>query len=113
MKIDRLKSKIWVQFQVRLCTPEHRGIYVIKKGNPDAGEIIVRINKLHDTNTIYRQVRINSDKIGWMPSQDKSTLSDKEADLYLEKQQSIDPDLWILEIEDGDNSFEFNEPVLY
>jgi hypothetical protein len=39
-------------------------------------------------------------------------MRDKEAQEYLEKQQTYDPDLWILEIEDPTNKYELDGDII-
>ena len=37
---------------------------------------------------------------------------DSEAELYLKRQMSFDPDIWVLEIEDPESCYELDGPVL-
>ncbi len=112
MEIDRLKSKLWVQAQVRICNSSNLAVYITKKGDPDAGAIALRLNKLNGTNMIYRQVRIDSRELAWSPAGNGKALSDCESNSYLEKQVRLDPDLWIVEIEDPNDKYKFTESLL-
>jgi len=106
MEIDRLKSSIWIQAQIRICALSHLSTYVIKKGDPDAGAIFILINKLNGDNFIYYQKRDMKGDIGWEKS-NSTPLNEKEVSDYLEKQKKYDPDLWILEIEDPAGEYKF------
>jgi hypothetical protein len=112
MEFDRLKSNIWVQAQVRLCSIANLAAYVIKKGDPDAGVIFLHLNRLEDNNLIYFQTRSISGEISWMLANNTKSMRDKEAQEYLEKQQTYDPDLWILEIEDPTNKYELDGDII-
>jgi hypothetical protein len=112
MGIDRLKSGIWIQAQIRLCTISNLPAYVAKKGDPDAGAIIIRLNKLNGSNLVYSQTRSISGYIAWSPAGNGNPMNDIETSLYLEKQQKYDPDLWILEIEDPNEKFKFDSILL-
>lgn len=112
MEVDRLKSGIWVQAQIRLCTIANLPAYVAKKGDPDAGAIFLRLNKLDGSNLIYSQTRDLSGEIAWAPAGSGTPLDDAAAFEYLEKQQKYDPDLWILEIEDPNGAYIFDGAIL-
>ena len=46
MAIDRLKSGIWVQAQVRLCGIQNIPIYVLRSGDADAGALFLKMLSL-------------------------------------------------------------------
>ncbi len=112
MEFDRLKSGIWVQAQIRLCSIANLPAYVAKKGDSDAGAIFLRLNKLDGSNLIYSQTRAMSGEIAWSQAGNGAPMGDLEAFEYLEKQQKYDPDLWILEIEDPDSKYAFDGDIL-
>jgi len=112
MEIDRLKSELWVQAQIRICNLSNLAVYIATKGDPDAGAITLRLNKLNGDNMIYTQVRINSGELAWSPAGNGGALSDCEAISYLEKQKRLDPDLWIVEIEDPNGKYKFAENMV-
>ena len=112
MELNRLKSGIWIQAQIRMCTVSNLSTYVIKRGDPDAGAIFLHVNKLNGENFVYYQTRTMSGQIAWSQSNGKTPLNENEAYEYLEKQKKHDPDLWILEIEDPDNKYKLDGTIL-
>jgi len=112
MEFDRLKSSIWIQAQIRICSISNLSAYVMKRGDPDAGAIFLHLNKLNGNNLVYNQIRTISGQIAWSQSGSGTTLGDKEVYDYLEKQKKYDPDLWILEIEDPEDKYKFDGIVL-
>ena len=112
MEFDRLKSSVWIQAQVRICTIANLSAYVTKRGDSDAGTIFLHINKLNGINLIYYQTRTITGNMAWSQSIRSTPLEDKEAQDYLEKQKKYDPDLWILEIEDPEDKYIFDGSIL-
>jgi hypothetical protein len=39
-------------------------------------------------------------------------VSDADAEAYIEKQMQYDPDIWVLEIEDPKNQYEFDGKII-
>ena len=112
MEFDRLKSSIWIQAQIRICSISNLSAYVMKRGDPDAGAIFLHLNKLNGNNLVYNQIRTISGQIAWSQSGSGTKLGDQEVHDYLEKQKKYDPDLWILEIEDPEDKYKFDGIVL-
>ena len=79
MELNRLKSGIWIQAQIRMCTVSNLSTYVIKRGDPDAGAIFLHVNKLNGENFVYYQTRTMSGQIAWSQSNGKTPLNENEA----------------------------------
>jgi GMP synthase (glutamine-hydrolysing) len=91
-----------------MCSRFNLSAYVIKKGDPDAGVIFIHINKLNGEHNIYSQIRTITGQINWTKTNRGTPLNENDADSYLEKQKQYDPDLWILEIEDPEEKYQFD-----
>lgn len=107
MAIDRLRTVLWVEAQMILCSQRNQPVYVKKKGDPDAGVIFLRLNKLDGTNELFTQIREIEGILHWLPVGNKGRLNDIETDEYLAKQETYDPDIWIIEVEDPKDKFCF------
>ena len=107
MAIDRLRTVLWVEAQIILCSQRNQPVYVKKKGDPDAGVIFLRLNKLDGTNELFTQIREIEGILNWLPVGNKGRLNDIEIDEYLAKQETYDPDIWIIEVEDPKDKFCF------
>lgn len=115
MAVDRLKSRIWVQAQIRLCDIANLPAYVVKRGDPDAGAVILRLNRLDGTSHLFSQARRPDGSAAWAKaagSDAEGRLSDADALAYIERQRKYDPDLWIVEIEDPDRRYTLDAEIV-
>ena len=105
----KLKSSIWVTAQVKMCDKNSIPIFVLKKGDPDAGSILLKINRLELGIEIYNQSRTSDGKLTWISASTQNVFSEQAASDYINKQCTIDPDIWILEIEDSKNQLRIEQ----
>lgn len=113
--IDRLKTRIWVQAQVRLCDLANLPAYIVKRGDPDAGAVILRLNRLDGTSHLFNQARLADGSAAWAKASGSDAdgrVADEAALAYIEKQRKYDPDLWVLEIEDPDGRYELDAKIV-
>ena len=108
----RLKSKIWVQAQVRLCDLAGIVIMVPRKGDPDAGSIILKLDRLNGEIDLYTQTRTHEGEPAWLRAGGAGSVSEAEAGEYIRRQLDFDPDLWIVEIEDPEGRYDLDGPVV-
>ena len=94
-----LLSSFLIQATIRTAACAGVIITVVQHGDDDVGSLMLKINLLNGTAVVLTSTRYNDEHV-WIPTQSGEPIPDREADLYLEKQRQIDPDLWILEIED-------------
>ena len=110
---DRLKSAIWVQAQLRLCGLRDLPVYVVRKGDADAGVILLKLNNLDGGCRVYSQTRAASGALAWSAAGgDDNVMTESDADAYVERQASFDPDIWVIEIEDPKGVYELDGDVL-
>jgi hypothetical protein len=113
--VDRLKSRIWIQAQVRTCDVQNLAAYIVKRGDPDAGAVILRLNRLDGTSHVFSQARTPAGAAAWAKaagSDAEGRLSDADAHAYIEKQRKYDPDLWVLEIEDPERRYSLDAEIV-
>ncbi len=90
----RLASAVWVQAFLRRCDLAAVPVYVLRRGDPDAGEIWLKLVKGADEVSILRVSREDG------TSTVHKVLDEMEADRHLARQETYDPDLWVIEIDD-------------
>ncbi len=107
----RLPVHLWIDAQ--LSPLNARGIfyYIHQRGEKNTGTILLKINNLEGACRLLIQQRDLDGKMGWMNANRKDLVEEREADQYIQRAISRDPDLWVIEIEDRDinNPFEGDE----
>ena len=95
----RLKTSIWVQAQVRLCDQRFIPIVVAKRGDPDAGAVLLRLLRGGGKSLILRRQFGLDGPAKWVAA-GGSELDPEAADDLLTRERKRDPDLWIVEVDD-------------
>ena len=94
-----LSSDIWVGALIRRVEIGGGFAVVVRKGDPRAGAVLVKVlNRTDGSARLYAEAtRGDGDRV-WM----EPVASNQEPDLdrYVERAARIDPDIWVVEIED-------------
>lgn len=98
--VDRLKSGLWISAQIRLCGRLMLPVYVARRGDPDAGAILLKLIRGVAACEVLSQVRGPDGKSAWMRGTGPQPVAEAVADAYVERRLRTDPDAWVLEIED-------------
>lgn len=95
----RVKSEIYIQALVRRVYAAQAAAYVVRRGDSDAGGMLIRINRLDGCSGILTMFTDMQGERGWRVSLAAST-PDQDVEAFLEREVARDPDVWIVEIED-------------
>ena len=52
---DRLRTQIWVQAQIRVCDQRNIAVFVRKKGDIDAGAVLIKLNGFDEGSIVLSQ----------------------------------------------------------
>jgi hypothetical protein len=96
----RLKSKLQVMAAVRLCAVHAIPIVIARRGDEDAGVILVKLNQLERGFTVLAQTRTGAGDLAWLRATGEAPVDEPTADAYIARQLKRDPDVWVVEIED-------------
>ena len=100
MSEPSLKAEIWIKAQIRICDINFISAMVIRRGDTDAGAILLKLNRLDAGVEVLCQTRDSMGKHAWMRGMGEGLVSELQAKNYITKQIQYDPDIWVLEIED-------------
>jgi len=101
MSEPRVKAGLWVSMALRMGDRDGRPGVVVRKGDPDAGGILVVLHG-RDGLTVLSQVRGASGEVAWMRGTGAAPVDQPTADAYVARQVKFDPDIWVLEFEAPD-----------
>ena len=112
MTDPRLKARMLIQAGVRMCSGRGVPAMVVRRGDPDAGAVYIKINRFEGGCTVLSQVRMEDGRLAWLRATGDEPVSEEDADTYIERQSKYDPDLWVLEVEDRDGRNPFDDPTI-
>ncbi len=105
-----LSSDTWVGALIRRAEIGGAFAVVVRKGDARAGAVLVKVfNPTDGTARIYAEAtRLDGERV-WM--QPKPSEQEPHLDRYVERAAGIDPDIWVVEIEDREGRHFLTEPV--
>lgn len=108
----RLKAKLWVQATVRACLAQDITATVVRKGDEDAGAVLIKQNLLGTGFRVLTQVRTAEGHQAWLRGTGEQPVEEAAADAYIARQIDRDWDIWVIEIEDRGGRLPFNGTIL-
>lgn len=112
MTEPRLKTELWFQAQLRLCDLKGVSMMVLRRGDRDAGAVVLKRLGRDGALALFAQTRRMDGAPAWRRIALPAPAGEAEADAYLAREVKRDPDLWIIEIDDRDGSYELDGPVV-
>jgi hypothetical protein len=97
----RVKAGLWVSMALRMGDKDGRPGMVLRKGDPDAGGILVVLRN-RDSNIVLSQMRSADGELAWMRATGADPVDQDAVDAYIARQTRFDPDLWVLEFDAPD-----------
>ncbi|MCR6632638.1 MAG: DUF1491 family protein [Magnetospirillum sp.] len=112
MSEPKLKAKLFVHAAIRRCGLAAMPVVVARKGDEDAGTVLVKVNRGDGTADIYTQARDAEGRLGWLRSTGPQPVEDARAEAVISRARDIDYDLWVLEVDSRDGTVPFIERVI-
>ena len=105
-----LATDLWASALIRRAEQGGAFAAVVRKGDARAGAVLVKVvNRRAGEARLYAEAVRGDGQTVWMePS--ASTL-EPDLDAYIERSARIDPDLWVVEIDDTQGRHFLTEPV--
>jgi len=101
MPEPRVKAGLWVSIALRLGDRDGRPGMVLRKGDPDAGGVLVALRG-REGMCVLSQMRAADGSAAWMRATGAGPVDQETVDAYVARQVKFDPDLWVLEFEAPD-----------
>jgi hypothetical protein len=102
MSDARVKAGIWVQVALRLGNASGRYGVVLRRGDADAGGILVVLRQHDGLSVVLSQARAANGEPAWLRATGTAPVDQAAVDAYIARQLRTDPDLWVLEFASPD-----------
>lgn len=108
MTDDRLPTALWVDAHLRRLTLEAVPYYIVNRGNPASGTVMLKLFAPGQGAKLLQQQRDLDGNMGWLGLFKGEIVEESKADDYIRRAVDRDPDVWVIEIEDRNfvNPFE-------
>ena len=110
---DRIATGLWVEAKLRELGRGAISYYIVNKGAYFSGTVLLKINGLNGEVRLLTRMRNHLGEMEWMPSLLKDIMPEAEADAYIKRSISRDPDIWIIEIENKKLENDFEDAALH
>ncbi|MEX0281769.1 MAG: DUF1491 family protein [Arenibacterium sp.] len=108
--MTRLTSEFWVQAYLTRLRLADIPAFVVAHGDDSGGAVLVKLNTLDGKAQVFqRSFDLLRGERAWV---ELSSGEDAEVDAAIARQRSIDPDLWVIEVEDRAGRHLLDEPGL-
>jgi hypothetical protein len=105
-----LSTDVWVGALIRRAEAAGAFAVVARKGDPRAGAVLVKVLGRRDASVkLFASALRGEGETVWM--QPLAADSEADVDAYVERSRRIDPDLWVVEIDDAEGRHFLTEPV--
>ena len=105
-----LSTDIWASALIRRAELAGAFAMVVRKGDPRAGAVLVKVlDRRAGTARLYAEATKGDGERVWM--QPVPSDAEAELDAYVERARRIDPDLWVVEIDDVQGRHVLTEAV--
>ena len=98
--------------QVRLCDRAFIPAAIVRRGDSDAGTVLVKVNCFENGVTVYTQASTLDGEPAWSRGTGPKPVTEPEADAYIARQVTYDPDVWVLEIEDRRGQYKMDGKIV-
>ena len=106
----RLSADFWVRAYLARLQAAHLPAYILRKGDPRAGFVLVKLADLAGQARLHaRQFDLAQDRYLWTL---RAEGAEADIDAAIAREAARDPDLWVIEVESRDGVSLLDEPGL-
>jgi len=95
--VPRLTAEFWVQAYLRRLNIANIPAFVVHKGDPTAGAVLIKSNPLDGSARLFHRIYDGVGQRVWSLLEEGP---EREMDDIVARQRRFDPDLWVVEVED-------------
>ena len=107
---DQLPVGLWLEAHLRTLETQCKPYYIVQKGDRSTGIVLVKIDDMAGTcRLLIQQRNFITDKLEWIPALAQEHIASADADAYIKRAISRDPDMWVIEIEDREKQNPFED----
>lgn len=94
----RLTSEFWTAAYIARLRQADIPAFIVAHGDDTAGMVMVKLNTLDGNAQLFHRMHdLLADTVSW---EEMIAGTEAEVDEYLNGQRKMDPDIWIVEVED-------------
>ena len=112
----RLKTSIWVSAYLRRCAAQGLGVYVARRGDADAGAILIKVDYLDGQTMVYAPaINAADDELSerrWSRLTGPDPVADAQAEEQIARQVSFDQDIWVVVVENRAGAVLLDESLI-
>ena len=113
MMVMGLTTGLWVSAQVRLCDRAFIPATVVRRGDPDAGTVLVKLNRFEAGRHGLHPGEHAGRRAGLEPRHRAPRRSPRPRPTPTSPARSqYDPDVWVLEIEDRKGAYKLDGKIV-
>ena len=106
----RLKPDVWVAAYMRTVQAAGAFAYLARRGPEGVGSVLIKQVTGRQA-TIFTPAYMADGRRGWLRGTGPEPVSEQDADDYIQRALSRDPDIWVVEVEDLNGRHFLTEPV--
>lgn len=110
--MDTLKARTFVQACLRAANAQGNFATVVRRGYDEAGAVLIKLNRGGAGCSVLAQVRTMEGDLVWMRGTGPEAVPEEKADEYIARQLRVDPDLWVIEVEDREGRHPLGEEIV-
>ncbi|WP_374763079.1 DUF1491 family protein [Yunchengibacter salinarum] len=111
--MGRLPARLWIDAHLRLCNGQGMMAVIQHKGDRERGGILLHVDRLNGVGLLLEQTVDMDGRRFWRGLGPESGLSDAEITERIAKRRRMDPDLWVLVVEDPRGDHVLDDPVVF
>lgn len=108
---SHLHTSLWVNAHIRQCFINNIPAFVLARGDKERGGILLKVNQFSAGVRLLQPIASMGNERVWAYVNGVESIEDAAADAIVQKKRSMDPDLWVIEIEDVNGLYDLGEPI--